>query len=66
MDSVPVNESYPAARALSKLLSVMSNVDGERARVSGTAAPSKQTELVEQPRGAQCSDISRLQIWLTF
>jgi hypothetical protein len=46
--SVPVNDSYPAARALSKLLSVMSNVDGERTRVSGIATPSKQTDLVRQ------------------
>jgi hypothetical protein len=46
--SVPVNDSYPAARALSKLLSVMSNIDGERARVSGIATPSRQTDLVKQ------------------
>ncbi len=46
--SVAVTDSYPAARALSKLLNVMSNVDGERARVSGIATPSMQADLVKQ------------------
>ncbi|HET7543816.1 MAG TPA: hypothetical protein VFK05_28285, partial [Polyangiaceae bacterium] len=43
---VPVTDSYPAARALSKLLTVMSNIDGERARISGVATPSKRIDLV--------------------
>jgi len=42
------NDSYPAARAISKLLTVMSTIDGERARVSGIASPSKQADLVKQ------------------
>jgi hypothetical protein len=42
------DDSYPAARALSKLLTVMSTIDGERARVSGVAAPSKQADLVTE------------------
>ena len=41
-------DSYPAARALSKLLNVMSNIDGERARVSGIATPAKQTDNVKR------------------
>jgi len=42
------DDSYPAARALSKLLTVMTTIDGERARVSGVASPSAQTDLVTQ------------------
>ena len=45
---VPVTDSYPGARALSRLLNVMSNIDGERARVSGVATPSKRLDLVKQ------------------
>jgi len=46
--SVPVTDSYPAARALSRLLTVMSDIDGERIRVSGVATPSKRGDLVKE------------------
>jgi hypothetical protein len=40
------NDSYPGARALGRLLTVMTTVDGERARVSGVATPTQQPTLV--------------------
>jgi hypothetical protein len=40
------DDSYPAARALDRLLTVMSTVDGERARVSGVATPTQQSSLI--------------------
>ena len=42
------NESYPGARAFSKLLNVMTTIDGERSRISGIATPSKHAALVTQ------------------
>ena len=42
------DDSYPAARTLSRLLTVMTTIDGERARVSGVASPSAQADLVTQ------------------
>jgi len=49
---IPVTDSYPAARALSKLLTVMSDIDGERARVSGVATPSKRTDLIKDAQAS--------------